>query len=56
MKSEYAIWRDEIERPRLSVKERMARWFDRPEWDATPTVNHFVWRLPGEKFPKIEPS
>jgi hypothetical protein len=29
VRSEYAQWRDEIEAPKLTLAERVARWFDR---------------------------
>ncbi|MDB5445660.1 MAG: hypothetical protein JWQ97_977 [Phenylobacterium sp.] len=46
MKSEFATWRDEIMRPKLTIAQRMAPWF---EWSAptrepdAPDPDMFTW-------------
>lgn len=56
MKSEYAQWKDEIERPRLSVKERVAAWFDRPA-PPPPPRDPFAWLAVADIAPiEGEPS
>jgi hypothetical protein len=50
IRSEFEIWRDEIEPPpRLTITERVAKWFDRPKQDEAET-DHFVWKDVGELF------
>lgn len=42
MKSEYATWREELEPPpRLTIAERVARWFERSPKPPEPEM--FVW-------------
>ena len=53
MKSEYAQWRDEIERPRLSVAQRMAGWFERPS-PAPPEPEPFAWLSVSDLIPIAE--
>jgi hypothetical protein len=54
MKSEYAIWRDEIERPRLSVAERVARWFERPSPTEPAKPDHYRWASVSDLMPIAE--
>lgn len=35
-RTEYEVWRDEITAPRLTVAQRVAKWFDRPGQEPTP--------------------
>ncbi len=47
-RSEFQTWRDELEPPpKLTIPERLARWFNR----AAPPADHFVWRNLDEHFP-----
>lgn len=50
MKSEYAQWQDELARERLTITERVAKWFDRPKQDDDAEPDHFVWKDVGELF------
>jgi len=62
MRSEYATWKAELERPRLTIAERVARWFDRPTEtpeaaapEEKPDEGPFVWRSIADLIP-IEPD
>jgi hypothetical protein len=51
VKSEYAEWLAELNPPRrLTIAERVAKWFDRPKPDPEP----FVWRSVDELFPESD--
>lgn len=43
MKSEFQQWRDEIERPKLTVAERVAKWFEPRVVEAEPERDVYVW-------------
>jgi hypothetical protein len=49
MRSEFQVWRDEIENPRPTIAQRMAKWFDRPS--SRPARDHFAWRDIAEALP-----
>lgn len=40
MKSEYQIWQAELARPKLTIAQRMAAWFDRPAREPAASEPH----------------
>lgn len=52
-RSEYSVWRDEIETPKRTIAERVAAWFDRPSV-TEPTADlpdPFAWRSVADLMP-----
>lgn len=53
-RSEFREWLDEIEAPKLSIGQRVAKWFDRPGREPEPAPEYdadmFAWRSVADWF------